>query len=37
MERDLRSGLLLLEISVVFFFLSNLSGLSIAIAGSGSG
>jgi hypothetical protein len=36
MERELGSGLLLLEIYAVFFFLSNLSGLSIAIVGSGS-
>jgi hypothetical protein len=36
MEKDLGSGLLLLEISTVFFFLSSLSGLCITIAGSGS-
>jgi hypothetical protein len=37
MEKDLGSGLLLLKISAVLFFLSSLSGLSITIAGSGSG
>jgi hypothetical protein len=37
MEKDLGSELLRLKISVVFFFLSSLSGLSITIAGSGSG
>ena len=36
-EGNLRSGLLLLEISVVLFFLSSLSGLSITFVGSGSG
>ena len=35
-EKDVGSGLLLLEISAVFFFLSSLSGLSITIKGSRS-